>query len=286
MNVGKVRNQGIEVEFDATVAKVGDFSLDLYGNYATNDNEILELAQDAQGNDINLDGGYNASRVGRSIGAWFLRTWGGVDSADGRPYYIKGGDETPEQGYSDEVVYSLTSALQSWQGERIPTYSGGLGTRLNYKNFTIDANFYFTGGHKVYERWAWYYLHSGRYSVQYYAASKRLLDRWQQPGDVTDVPKMRYTFSTATAGSGNSSRFLYDGDFVRLRDLTVNYNLPKSLLGNSGLDGVNVFVKGLNLLTWTKDKDLPFDPEIRMGGSWEIYTPILKSVSVGANIKF
>ena len=79
---------------------------------------------------------------------------------------------------------------------------------------------------------------------------------------------------------------MYDGDFIRLRDLTVNYNLPKSLLGNSGLDGVNVFVKGLNLLTWTKDKDLPFDPEIRMGGSWEIYTPILKSVSVGANIKF
>ena len=286
MNVGKVRNQGIEVEFDATVAKIGDFSFDLYGNYATNDNEILELAQDAQGNDINLDGGYNASRVGRSIGAWFLRTWGGVDSADGRPYYIVGGDETPEQGYSDEITYSQFSALQSWQGERIPTYSGGLGTRLKYKNFSIDANFYFTGGHKVYERWAWYYLHSGRYSVQYYAASKRLLDRWQQPGDVTDVPKMRYTFSTATAGSGNTSRFLYDGDFVRLRDLTVNYNLPKSLLGNSGLDGVNVFVKGLNLLTWTKDKDLPFDPEIRMGGSWEIYTPILKSVSVGANIKF
>ena len=99
----------------------------------------------------------------------------------------------------------------------------------------------------MYERWAWYYLHSGRYSVQYYAASKRLLDRWQQPGDVTDIPKMLYTFSTATAGSGNTSRFLYDGDFVRLRDLTVNYNLPKSLLGNSGLEGVNLFVKGLNI---------------------------------------
>ena len=121
-------NQGIEVEFDATVAKLGDFSWDLYGNYATNDNEILELAQDAQGNDINLDGGYNASRVGRSIGAWFLRTWGGVDSSDGRPYYIVGGDETPEQGYSDEITYSQFSALQSWQGERIPTYSGGIGT--------------------------------------------------------------------------------------------------------------------------------------------------------------
>ena len=58
------------------------------------------------------------------------------------------------------------------------------------------------------------------------------------------------------------------------------------MLGNSGFDGVNIFVKGLNLFTWTKDKDLPIDPEVRMGGSWEIYTPILKSISVGANLKF
>ena len=96
---------------------------------------------------------------------------------------------------------------------------------------------------------------------------------------------MIWSTSTTTSGSGNSTRFLYDGDFVRLRDLTVNYSLPKSLLGNSGLDGVNVFVKGLNLLTWTKD-DLPIDPEIRTNGSWEIYTPILKSVSLGLNLKF
>lgn len=285
-NVGEVRNQGIEIELDATVIKAGDFNWSIYGNYATNDNEVLTLAKDAAGNDINLDGGYNATRVGRSVGAWYLRTWGGVDSNDGRPYYIVGGDETPAQGYSEEVTYSLTSALQSWQGERIPTYSGGLGTRLNYKGFSIDANLYFTGGHKIYERWAWYYMSSGLLSTRYYQGAAALMDRWQKPGDVTDVPKMIYSTSTNTTGSGNSSRFLYDGDFVRLRDLTVNYQLPQSLLGNSGFDGVSVFVKGLNLFTWVKDDDLKIDPEVNMGGSWEIYTPILKSISVGANLKF
>ena len=107
MNVGTVRNQGIEIEFDADVVKAGDFTWNLYGNYATNDNEIMSLAQDANGEDINLDGGYNASRVGRSIGAWFLRTYGGVDASDGRPYWITGGDESPEEGYSEEVTLSL-----------------------------------------------------------------------------------------------------------------------------------------------------------------------------------
>jgi hypothetical protein len=129
-------------------------------------------------------------------------------------------------------------------------------------------------------------MQSGLLSTRYYQGAEALMDRWQKPGDVTDVPKMIYSTSTTTSGSGNSSRFLYDGDFVRLRDLTVNYTLPKSLLGNSGLDGVNVFVKGLNLFTWVKDDDLKIDPEVRMNGSWEIYTPILKSISVGANLKF
>ena len=285
-NVGEVRNQGIEIEIDATVIKAGDFNWSIYGNYSTNDNEVLRLAKDAAGNDINLDGGYNATRVGRSINSWYLRTWGGVDSNDGRPYYIVGGDQTPEEGYSEEITYSLTSALQSFQGERIPTYSGGIGTRLNYKGLSVDANFYFTGGHKIYERWAWYYMQSGLLSTYYYQGAAALMDRWQKPGDVTDVPKMIYSTSTTTSGSGNSSRFLYDGDFVRLRDLTVNYQLPKSLLGNSGIDGVSVFVKGLNLFTWVKDDDLKIDPEVNMNGSWEIYTPILKSISVGANLKF
>ena len=180
----------------------------------------------------------------------------------------------------------MTSALQSWQGERIPTYSGGLGTRFIYKGFSIDANLMFTGGHKIYERWAWYTMQSGLLSTRYYQGDQRLMARWQKPGDVTDVPKMIYSTNRTASGSGNSTRFLYDGDFVRLRDLTVNYNVPQSLLGNSGFDGVNIFVKGLNLFTWTKDKDLPIDPEVRMGGSWEIYTPILKSISVGANLKF
>ena len=91
-NVGDVRNKGIEVELDATVIKAGDFEFDIYGNVSTNDNEILRLAQDAQGNDINLDGFYTASRVGRPIYEYYLRQFGGVNPDDGSPYWLVGGD--------------------------------------------------------------------------------------------------------------------------------------------------------------------------------------------------
>ena len=283
-NVGDVENKGVEIELDATVFKLGDFSMDLYGNYSTNENKVLRLAQDAEGNDLNLDGFYTATRVGRPIYEYYLRQYGGVDSSDGTPYYVVGGDGV-DAPVSQEVTSNYNTAQQTFLGSRLPKVTGALGTRLKWKGLTVDANFTYAGGHKIYEQWAGYYMHSGMLSTVYYQGAAELMNRWQQPGDVTDVPKMIWSTSTTTSGSGNSTRFLYDGDFVRLRDLTVSYDLPQSLLGNSGFDRVNFFVKGLNLFTWTK-ADLPIDPEIRTSGSWEIYTPILKSISVGANLKF
>ena len=91
-NVGDVVNKGIEVEFDATVVKIGDFSWDLYGNYTTIVNEITRLAQTADGEDINLDSFFYANRVGRPIDTWFMRQWGGVDPQTGNAYFIEGGD--------------------------------------------------------------------------------------------------------------------------------------------------------------------------------------------------
>jgi len=284
MNIGSVENKGIEIEFDAEVLKTNDFSMAFYGNYTSTENTVLRLAKDAAGNDINLDGGYFSTRVGASLDQWYMRTWGGVDSNDGRPYYIVGGDGV-DGPVSQEITYNYSAAQQSFQGSRLPTFQGGLGTRINYKNLTLDANLMFTGGHKVYERWAWYTMASGLRSTYFYQGDQRLMDRWQKPGDVTDVPKMVYSTSSTLGGSGNTSRFLYDGDFLRLRDVTLNYSLPKSLVEKSGLSRVDVFVKGLNLLTWTKD-DLPFDPEVRTSGYFRITTPPLKSISVGANLNF
>ena len=284
-NVGDVENKGVEIELDATVVKIGDFSWDLYGNYSTNKNKVLKLAQDADGNDINLDGFYTATRVGRPIYEYYLRQWGGVDSSDGTPYYIVGGDGV-DAAPSIETTSNYNSARQTFVGSRIPEVTGALGTRLKFKGLSVDANFTYAGGHKIYEQWAGYYMHSGLLSVMYYQGAADLMNRWQQPGDVTDVPKMIYSTSRTTAGSYHNTRFLYDGDFIRLRDLTVNYQLPKSLLGNSGLSSASVYVKGTNVWTWTKD-DFDFDPEVSLSsGQWNLWNPVPKSWTVGVNLNF
>ena len=281
-NVGEVENKGIEIELSADVLKLGDFTWNVYSNYATNDNEVLTLAKRADGTDINLDGSYNRTRVGEPMGVWYIRGWAGVDSATGDPRYYKGGATNP----SMEVVNSYNEASQMVQGDRIPTYSGGLGTRLSYKNFYVDGNLYFAGGHKVFERWSWYSENTGLLSTRYYQGAAKLMERWQKPGDITDVPRMRWSTSTSATGSGTTTRFLHDGDFVRLRDVVVGYNLPQNIANRLGFDNVSFSARGLNLFTWTKDPGLTVDPEIRNSGSWEIYTPPLKSVSFGVNLKF
>ena len=128
-------------------------------------------------------------------------------------------------------------------------------------------------------------MNSGLRSVRSYQGDQRLMNRWQNPGDITDVPKMVYSSSSLLGGSATTSRHLYKGDFMRLRDLSVNYTLPKSATDAIGFNRVDVFVKGLNL--WTKTKEyLPFDPEVRASGNYRITTPPLKSISLGANLNF
>ena len=171
-------------------------------------------------------------------------------------------------------------------GNRLPKYTGGLGSRVTWGGFYADANFYFSGGNKIFERWNWYSQSTGLLSTRYYQGAASLMDRWQKPGDVTNVPRMRYSTSTSATGSGTSTRFLYDGDYVRLRDLVIGYNVSNKAVESLGFDSIQVNVKGTNLWTWVKDDELQTDPEVAFSGQWEIYTPILKSISLGLNLKF
>ena len=280
-NIGEVRNKGFEFEFSADVIKADNFTCNIYSNYATLDNEVISLAKDAAVNDINIDGGTQRTRVGEELRGWYMRQWAGVNSQDGTPMWYQGGEN-----FDESIASSWNSAEQTKVGNRLPTYTGGLGTRVTWGGFFADANFYFSGGNKVYESWASFNQQTGQRSTLSYNGSQKLLERWQQPGDVTDVPKMRWSSSSTLTGSATSTRFLYDGDYVRLRDLVIGYNVSQKATDRLGFDSIQLNVKGTNLWTWVKDDDLSFDPEVSFGGGWNIYTPIIKSISVGLNLKF
>lgn len=166
----------------------------------------------------------------------------------------------------------------------MPTYNGGLSTHIEVLDFFVDATLYFTGGHKIYEQYSQHYLRTNSFTLGSYNGVDELMTRWQNPGDITNVPKLKYN------GNDNfhatSSRHLYDGDYMRLRDVTFGYKLPKSLLSKVGIESATFTVKGTNLFTWVKDSGLKLDPEVQATGYTTLTTPPVKSVVFGVNINF
>ncbi len=137
-------------------------------------------------------------------------------------------------------------------------------------------------GNQVLDTWRGYYLGSGFGAV--YNKVVRQLDRWTTPGQITDVPK--YIYNGNKNFQSGSTYDLNKGDFVRLREIQLGYNLPKSLIAKAGLQSVNFYVRGTNLWTWVKDKNLSFDPEQGTGSASNLNVFIPKTVTAGLSIGF
>lgn len=279
-NVGEMVNKGIEVELGADIINQSGFVWNVSANYATVDNEVTELAIGADGEPIDPLSGvsYKSTRVGLPADAWFMKTWAGVDPATGNPtWYVNGVD--------GEVTSNFNNAERVYQGASpLPTYSGGLGTSINYKGFFADANLYFAGGHKIYEQYAQFYLYTNSFTLGSYNGAQELLERWQEPGDITDVPRL--AFGTSNNFQNTSSRHLYEGDYVRLKNLTIGYKLPAQIVETIGIDDLTISLRGTNMATWVKDEGLKLDPEVRANGYTYLTTPPVESYTLGVNLKF
>lgn len=278
-NMGTIVNKGVEVLLNFNIIRRSDFNLSISTNFASLNNEVTELAKDGLGEDINIQTGTTKIEVGHSIREWYMRKWAGVDPDNGDPlWYLNGEDGETTSDYS--------LAEEAYQGKSaIPTYSGGFGLHVDFKGVFVDANAYFAGGHKVYENWSRYTHDNGRYATDFFNGVSDLTTSWTQAGDVTDYPMIHHGYNPNHA-SHTSSRFLYDGDYIRLKDLVLGYNLPGSLVSKIGLSSVQVYARGTNLFTWIKDDKLQYDPEVRADGFTRLTTPPVKSITFGLNLNF
>ena len=277
-NVGEIVNNGIEADLTFAAIQSKNFNWTISANYALNDNEVKKMAKDASGTDINIATSTKITKVGEAVGTWNMRKWAGVDASNGSPlWFVNGVDGATTSVYNDAKV--------AIQGKSLPTYSGGVSTHLDYKGMFFDASVYFAGGNKVFEDWASYTQSTGRRATVFYNGVTALLDRWQKPGDITDVPKMDLT-STGSNSASSSTRFLYDGDYIRIKDIVFGYAFDKALVQKISLDGLTLSVRGTNLFTFVKDSRLKYDPEVRADGFTRLTTPPVKSVTFAINFKF
>lgn len=274
-NVGEMVNQGLEVSLNVDIIRNEEFSWNLGFNLTTLKNEVTSLPQTSTGEEIGIETARSIVTEGEPVFSWFLPTYVGVDPENGNPlWYV--------EGKSGETTSNYSEAGRSIQGSTFPTLYGGLQTRIDYKGFYLNVNLYYSRGNKIYDVFALYGRSDGRFPVYNKYASQ--LDRWQQPGDISENP--RNVFQNSSFSSANSTRNLHDGEFARLRDLTFGYNFPVELISGVGLSGLNFYLKGTNILTYVADDDLEHDPEVGADALVLLNAPPLKTYVFGVNISF
>ncbi len=247
-NVGEILNRGFEFNLKSNNL-VGDFKWTTNLNIARNHNEVLsigDLSPDAVG------GGTNDTRivVGKPVGSNYLVRFSRVDPADGLPIWLdKDGYETKTFSLDNRVVV----------GSVMPEAIGGITNTFEYKGFDLSFMFVFTIGGNLYDN-------SGKRQlgvVTDWQLRKEIADRWQQPGDIASYPKLTLNPANYPGLPGewqyNSTMFLYDASYLRLRNLSLGYNLPKSLAQKIMANNARIYISASNLLTWSRFHG---DPEI------------------------
>jgi TonB-linked SusC/RagA family outer membrane protein len=282
-NVGQINNSGIELNMNARVIDKPSFKWNLSFNVARNFNKIVSIgvySEDA------VSGGTNDTRVviGSPVGTNFLVRFSHIEAETGKPVYLDiNGNKTYKWDPADRVAV----------GSVLPKAVGGITNQFTYKGWDVSMMWIYSFGANIYESSAKRQLGV----VTDWNMREDLHDRWRKPGDQSEFPVL--TQNTATYGSAtpwiNTTQWLHSGDYLRLRNLTIGYTLPKVWANQIKMNQIRAFVIATNFITITKFPGL--DPEIardfdnstdrNMSANITYLTPPQeKSFSLGVNLSF
>lgn len=279
-NVGTMYNQGIEVRIAVDAVKKPSFTWNIDVNASTIKNEITKLPP----GQTEIIQGTKKLMVGRSIYDFWLRDWYGVDPADGVALYDANIKDFATQASNlriinetDTVSISQNNAKYAYHGTAIPDLLGGITNTFTYKGFELSILATFQIGGSIYDGTYASLMHAGNYGN---ASHVDILNRWQKPGDITDVPRLDN--AQLTPFTAASDRWLVDASFFSVKAVTFSYNLPASVTQKAGMKGARVWLSGENLLLLNARTGL--DPQGSFAGTTDnVYTPS-RIVTLGINV--
>jgi TonB-linked SusC/RagA family outer membrane protein len=249
-NIGGVQNKGVEVALTVVPlqpTKADGLRLVTSLNLSVNRNRVTALYQ----NQPYSTGYYDVNRVqvGKPLGEFHAYHFTGVNPDNG--------DATYEDVNGDGEI---TTDDKTFVGSPWPDYTGGLTTTITWKRFDLTSFFQFSKGNDVFNGMR-VFADEGGYN--YDNKFKNVLKRWQQPGDITDEP--RASFYGESQARLISDRFIEDGSYLRLQDLTIGYQLPDNFVSRLGLSTGRIYVRGQNI--WTSTDYTGYNPEVNSNGS-------------------
>ncbi len=321
VNDGVLRNSGLEFDIAAHLIKKEDFSLDFTVNGEILSNEMKAMPiEPATGLQKHLDiAGLYGRSVGHSLFDFYVPEWKGVDSTDGAPtweayYYDANNNGVFDEGVTganSELVSSLTDYKHNFPNRTlsttttkdytkatskyvnksvIPKVRGAFRLSATYKNFDFSSQFLYSLGGYSYDGSYARLMHSNVAGSNNW--HKDIFNRWQKPGDITDVPAITHGENVTTTGAAKtytransaSTRFIQKSDYLALNNVRIGYSLPTKYLENSGISYVNIWASGDNLFLLSKRNG--FNPTTsETGASGYRYSP-LTNFSLGVRVKF
>ncbi|WP_287816586.1 TonB-dependent receptor [Bacteroides sp.] len=265
-NIGAMMNRGVEIAMDGDVIRTKDFTWNLSANVSYNKNKLLELYNGVE-EYVNSTTGLKYV-VGHPVHEYYMNRYAGVNPANGDAlWYTADGELTTEYREEDKVMTGKTFDSP---------WAGGFGTTLMWKGLSLSAQFSWMAKRYVMNNDRFFEESNGLYSA--YNQSRRLLyDRWKKTGDITDIPRYGVTAQL-------DDRFLENSSFLRLKNLTLAYALPQSLLNKTHFfTSARVYLQGQNLFTWTGFTGL--DPEVA-SNVYRAQYPASRQFTLGIDISF
>jgi len=265
LNIGSVKNSGFEFLINVEALRSA-VSWDIGLNLSHNKSEILNLGDEEEF----VDGRF-IYRVGESFYNYYLYNYAGVNPINGEAlWYNKDGEITNQASKANKIV----------AGSPEPKLMGGINSNLSWKGLVLNATLQFKTGNKVQIEEHRYLTGDGNWMKN---QANPILDYWKQPGDITDVPKPIADNST-NSYQYYSTRWMYDGDFLRIQNVTLSYSLPQKWITPLRLSNLRVYASGVNLYTF---HDVPYwDPERGMDGLVAGMHPQTKKVTFGIDVTF
>jgi TonB-linked SusC/RagA family outer membrane protein len=278
-NLGKLKNKGFEFTINTQNIVSRDFRWTTNINFGLNRNEVTDL----QGQELGV-GNYNRAREGQPLGVFVAREFAGADPETGDAIWYKNTvsadgkvDRTPTNNYNEAAEVVI--------GNPNPDFIYGMRNTFTFRGFEFDIFLQGVQGNDVYDGGGQYMSASGSNGFDNQTTDQ--LAAWKQPGDKTMVPEARLFFAN---GTDPSSRYLYDASYLRVKQLTLTYNLPKSVISKIKIDRARVYVRGQNLFTITNYKG--WDPEVNadyqatnINQGVDFYSaPQLRTIVFGLNI--
>ena len=277
MNIGEVKNKGVELEISSTNIHTKDFSWNTTFNISHNKNKIVTL----DGMQTEIKSGSQIRKVGKSYRTFYMIEFAGINPETGAPQFYT--NDVDENGnYIKDITEEINKAHAIVLDKHAePNAIGGLSNTLRYKWFDLNFMFSYQFGGYSYDNWAQKTEHGGNdleaNIPSYYK------DSWKKPGDVTKY-ELFYEKPSVAMNKVTTTRRLHSTDFIRLKTLTFGFTVPKDWTRKIGIENVRLYASANNLWTWAAYDY--YDPEAVSGGTAIWGTPPLKTVTFGINVNF